>query len=153
MVSRQLGHEVQYLCHDCAISVGHLRPAAPVALTATQYQLKKYLKHTVPASAQNFNTVFTSPASSTYANFLITTVASGHVQIDDAGRLNVVWVASCQTGISLQGGQFLGPTDAVKVVLQTTTIGFMRFQFSLRSCALRSARSVDETSRIEYSVG
>lgn len=108
---------MQYLCHNCAISLGELRPAAPVALTATQYQLEKYLKHTIPASAANFNTVFTSPASSTYRDFLVTTVASGHVQIDDANRNNVVWVASRQTGIALQGGQFLGPTAAVKVVL------------------------------------
>jgi hypothetical protein len=108
----------RYLCHGCAISLGHLRPAAPIALTATQYQLEKYLKHTLPTSAVNFITVFTSPASSTYRDFLVTTVASGHVQIDDAGRYNVVWVASRDTGIATLGGSIVGTTDAVKVVLQ-----------------------------------
>ena len=139
---------MQYFCHDCAISLGHLRPAAPVALTATQYQLEKYLKHTVPASAQNFNTVFTSPPSSTYANFLITAVASGHVQIDDAGRINVVWVASCQTGISLHGGQFLGPTDAVKVVLHHDHNRI--HAFPIQSSELRAAKCVACGRAIPY---
>jgi hypothetical protein len=94
-----------------------LRLAAPLALTLTPYQLGKYCKHTIPASLANFNIVFTSPASRTYHDFLVTTVAFGHLQVDDRGRCNVVWVASRQTGISLQVGQFLGSTDGVKVVL------------------------------------
>lgn len=108
---------MQYYCHECAIMNGILKPTEPTALTATQYQLEKYLKHTVPTSNYNFNTVFTGPASEMYRNYIVTAVASGHVQIDDRGRRNVVWVASQQTGIKYQNGTFVGLTDAVKVVL------------------------------------
>jgi len=107
---------VQYYCHDCAIKNGILKPTIPTLLTGTQYQLGKYLKHTAPTSNCNFNTIFAGPASSTYQNFIVTTVASGHVQIDDQGRTNVTWVASRQTGITYNHNKFVGPTDAVKVV-------------------------------------
>jgi hypothetical protein len=96
--------------------LGLLTPAVPGALTETQYQLEKYLKHTAPASAYNFNSVFTGPGSEMYQHYIVTTVASGHVQVDDENRTNVVWVASDQTGISYSGGTFAGPNNAVKVV-------------------------------------
>lgn len=106
----------KYYCHDCAITNGLLKPAVPSPLTATQYQLDKYLKHTAPTSNYAFNTVFTTPASETYQKYIVTAVASGHVQIDDKGRVNIVWVASEQTGITYQNGVFVGPTNTVKVV-------------------------------------
>jgi len=105
-----------YYCLECAIKLGHLRPALPAALTGTHYQLEKYIKHTAPTSAYNFSTVFTSPGSETYRNYIITAVSSGHVQIDDRGRKNVVWVGSEQTGLTYSNGVFVGPTNAVKVV-------------------------------------
>lgn len=107
---------VQYFCIDCAIQLGHLRPAMPAALTGTDYQLEKYIKHTAPTTSYNFNTVFTSPGSETYHKYVVTTVSSGHVQIDDRGRKNVVWVGSEQTGLTYCNGLFVGPTNAVKVV-------------------------------------
>lgn len=104
-------------CHDCAIALGLLRPAAPTTLVDTQYQLDKYLKHTAPQSAYNFNTVFTAPGSLTYEKCLVSAIASGHVLVDSQNRVNVCWVASEQTGIALVDGKFVGPTHAVKVVL------------------------------------
>lgn len=96
--------------------VGLLKPTAPISLTATQYQLDKYLKHTSPISSYDFYSVFTSPGSETYERYIVTTLASGSVQVDNQGRTNVVWVASEQTGISYEDGTFVGPTNAVKVV-------------------------------------
>jgi len=107
---------VQYYCHDCAIKKGILKPIAPTPFTGTQYQLDKYIKHTAPTSINNFNTIFAGPASSTYQTYIVNTISSGHVQIDDHGRTNVVWVASAQTGITYNNNRFVGPTDTVKVV-------------------------------------
>jgi hypothetical protein len=108
---------MHYLCNKCARSLGRLRLAAPVALTVTSYQLGKYWKHTIPASKAAYNTVFTLPASSTYRDSLVETVAFGHLQIDDRGRQNLILLTPRQqTGIALQGGHVLGPTDGVKVV-------------------------------------
>jgi hypothetical protein len=107
---------MQYLCHSCAPARGHPRPAAPVALTVTSYQLGKYLKHTIQSSEAAYNTVFTLPASETYRDSLVETVAFGHLQIDDRGRRNLILVTPRQTGDALQGGHILGPTDGVKVV-------------------------------------
>src|SRR3989338_9839583 len=105
-----------YYCHNCAIRNGFLRSAVPSPLTGTQYQLEKYDKHTSPTSNYNLNTIFTGPSSVSYRSCIISTVASGHVQIDDQGRTNVVWVASMQTGITCQNGVFTMPANAVKVV-------------------------------------
>jgi hypothetical protein len=105
-----------YYCHECALKMGLLHPAEPMILTGTEYQLNKYLKHTAPTSDYNFNTIFTGPASSTYHSYIVTTIASGHVQVDDRGRTNVLWVASGPTGITFHKGNFAGPTNAVKVV-------------------------------------
>lgn len=96
--------------------MGELPPFSPIDLTGTQYQLGKYIKHTVPTSSYDFNTVFTQPGSATYFNFIVSAAASGHLEIDDRSRKNLVWVASAQTGFAYQHGSLVGPTDAVKVV-------------------------------------
>jgi hypothetical protein len=109
---------MHYYCHDCGVISGTLRPIDPVKLTGSKYQLGKFLKHTTPCSLADYNTVFTSSAASeAYLNYVVTTVASGHIQVDDQNRVNVIWVASRDIGVGLQGGSFVGPTDAVKVVL------------------------------------
>jgi hypothetical protein len=113
--------------------LGLLTPAVPGALTETQYQLEKYLKHTAPASAYNFNSVFTGPGSEMYQQYIVTTVASGHVQVDDQSRTNVVWVASDQTGISYSGGTFAGPNNAVKVVFHEIKSMDSRFTSELKA--------------------
>ena len=105
-----------YYCINCAIATGKYKPAIPALLTHTQYQLEKYVKHTSPTSAYSFNTVFTSPSSYTYHHYIVTAVASGSVQVDTRGRINIVWVASEQTGLLFQGTTLVGPTEAVKVV-------------------------------------
>jgi hypothetical protein len=110
-----------------------LRPALPEPLTGTQYQLEKYLKHTAPTTTYDFNTVFTAPSSYTYNDFIVSTVSSGHVEIDDRNRLNLVLVASAQTGIALQTGKFVGPTEAVKVVLHDNAAKIHGFPISLAS--------------------
>lgn len=107
---------MQYYCHECAIRIGLLRPTTPISLTATEYQLDKYLKHTSPVTDYDFYSVFTNPRSETYERYIVTALASGSVQVDNQGRTNVVWVASEHTGITYKDGRFLASTNAVKVV-------------------------------------
>ena len=129
---------MHYYCHDCAVINGTLHPVDPARLTDNQYKLEKYLKHTVPASLANYNTVFTSlPSSECYRNFVVAAVSSGHVQVDDHNRTNVVWVASRDTGISLKGGSFVGPTNAVKIVLHQDPTAV--HAFPIRASELSSA--------------
>lgn len=106
-----------YYCHDCAAKRG-MMPSIPTELVQNQYQLDKYIKHTAPSSSAGKTGVYTWPASDTYRDFTVSAVASGHVEIDAKNRMNIVWVASAHTGFTWQGGQLVGPTDAVKVVCQ-----------------------------------
>lgn len=105
----------QYYCHACAIRCGKLKPADPIELTGTQYQLEKFIKHTAPSTTYPLNSVFTGPASESYRNYIVTAVASGCVQID-GNRTNIVWVASATTGFTSRNGSFVARNDAVKVV-------------------------------------
>lgn len=130
-VQQQNRFTMHYFCHDCGIVNGTLQPVDPDTLTDSQYKLAKYLKHTVPASLQGYNTVFTLlPSSEVYRDYIVTAVASGHIQVDDRGRTNVVWVASRDIGIALHNGLFSGSTDAVKVVLHTIQNAVHAFPFN-----------------------
>lgn len=105
----------QYYCHPCAIKYGKLKPADPIELAGTQYQLEKFIKHTAPSTTYPLNSVFTGPASESYRNYIVTAVGSGYIQID-GNRINVVWVASATTGVTYRNGNFVAYNDAVKVV-------------------------------------
>lgn len=60
--------------------------------------------------------MFSGVASETYQANVFTAAASGHVQVDQYGRLNMVWNARQTIGFSMQGGQFIAALDAVKAV-------------------------------------
>jgi len=106
-----------YFCHDCAVANGFLRPPSKGdSLTDNVYKLDKYIKHTIPRSSSSYKTIVTGIASESYQNLVLTTVASGHVQVDGHNRVNIVWIGSESTGIGLQGGRFVGDVGAFKVV-------------------------------------
>jgi hypothetical protein len=93
-----------YFCHDCAVANGFLRPPPKGdSLTDNVYKLDKYIKHTIPLSSSSYKTIVTGIASESYQNLVLTTVASGHVQVDGHNRVNIVWIGSESTGIGLQG--------------------------------------------------
>ncbi|QKK11019.1 MAG: hypothetical protein HND59_04835 [Pseudomonadota bacterium] len=106
-----------YYCHECAAQKRMLRsPPQGNTLADNNYKLEKYIKHTLPNSYADYRTVFTGVSSESYQNYIVTAVSSGHVQIDDKNRTNIVWVGSETIGIALQGGKFMGDMSAVKVV-------------------------------------
>jgi hypothetical protein len=104
-------------CHKCASSKGFLVGGLPSGLTGTAYQVGKFLKHTVPSSSSQTTGVFTDPGYHAYSRYMISSSASGSVEIDDSGRTNVVWYAGKHIGASWVGGQPVFPADAVKLVL------------------------------------
>jgi hypothetical protein len=88
----------EYYCHICAIAADLLRPAQPVTITGSHYQFGKYLKHTVPGFGTDTVSLFDDPSYPAYEDYYLTTLASGGVEIDDAGRTNVVWLAGKDIG-------------------------------------------------------
>lgn len=109
-----------YYCHSCAIRLRYLQPLTPETnLTGSVYSLRKYFKHTVPPASERVISVFDEPDYDTYKNYVVTTLASGSVEIDSYGRVNVLWIAGKTTGFTFINGVLQGPTDAVKVVLHT----------------------------------
>ena len=106
-----------YYCHSCAISLGHLRCLGTQNLTGSQYQLDKYIKHTAPTGTYGLNSVFDVGDYPSYRDYVIHTQASGSVEVDGGGRVNVLWCAGKATGLTFTNGVPVSPTDAVKVVL------------------------------------
>ena len=138
-----------YYCHDCAVINATLRPPPKgEGFTDNGYKLDKYIKHTLPSSSSGYKTVFTGVTSESYQNFIVTAVASGHVQVDRQNRINIVWVGSETTGIALQGGRFVGDMSAVKVVCHSDTNKIHGYPIAVTE--LKSASCVQCGGTIPY---
>jgi len=107
----------KYYCHDCAQRRGFTYSTETVELTGSQYQLEKYVKHHSPVKNKGIVSVFDSPDYQTYASYTLSAAASGSAEIDDNGRLNMIFFAGKTIGATYQNGQFTIPTDTIKVVL------------------------------------
>lgn len=106
----------QYFCPQCAESNGLITAASPATLTGTQYQLDKFIKHTAPSGSHQLNSIFDDPTYDEYRRYVVTTTASGLLEIDDQGRKNLWWFAGSQTGAEYRNGVYFAPTDGVKIV-------------------------------------
>ena len=107
----------QFFCRDCAVSTNLIPSASPACLLGTTYQLDKFLKHTIPASWSNVHSIFNDKSYQGYENFIVSTSASGCVEIDNLGRVNVLWVAGKDIGVTYQNGVPVCLADTVKVVM------------------------------------
>ena len=58
----------------------------PSNLSGSTYQVSKFLKHTVPSTSAQTTGVFSDPSFAAYSNYLISSSASGSVEVDDSGR-------------------------------------------------------------------
>ena len=105
------------LCHSCAAEQGHIDFTLPGSVTGTEYQLEKYMKHTAPSGSYPVNSVFESPDHAVYSNYIVGTMASGCVEIDDHGRANLIYFAGEKTGARYEHGEFVCDISGVKVVL------------------------------------
>jgi len=108
----------EYYCHECAALSGWMNVQNPDDLTGTDYQLDKFIKHTVPSTYYSGAvSVFQNPEYSAYSTYVGNTAGSGCLVIDDFGRKNLIWVAGSTTGFTFENGFYRRPEDAVKVVL------------------------------------
>lgn len=106
----------QYYCHQCSISGSLVTPANPSSLTGTHYQLGKFIKHTSPTASYNLNSVFADPTYQAYSGYVVNTIASGLLEVDNQGCKNLIWFAGSQNGVEYRSGLFTAPTKGVKVV-------------------------------------
>jgi hypothetical protein len=85
------------------------------------YLLEKFIKHTVPTSVYEINSVFNDPSWPTYQNYLVAGPASGCLQIDDRGRKNLLFFAGKETGLTFQSGRPTIHCSGVIVVCSETS--------------------------------
>ena len=106
----------QVICPECARAES-LLPTLDDSFTGTEYQLERYIKHSVPNSSEPYLTVFKAPSTAAYSGYIVAAAASGYVEIDDWNRQNLVVFASATTGFAFASGRFEGITNGVKVVV------------------------------------
>jgi hypothetical protein len=121
----------KYYCHMCASKQAWCKPTIPSSLTGSTYQLGKFLKHTTGAGTFSVNSVFNDPSIETYENYLITTCNSGGYEVDDGGRVNALWFAGKDTGVTYNNGQYSLPTSGVKVVLHDNELMIHAFPVAI----------------------
>src|SRR6266516_6378416 len=86
---------------------------------STEYQLGKYMKHTVLDPSLWVVSIFKDPTISAYENWVVNSMASGCVTFDSSGRHSYVFVAGREVGLTYKQGSFHTLGDAVRVVLPT----------------------------------
>lgn len=86
---------------------------------ATQYQLGKYLKHTIPDPTDKLQSIFATASPRRYKDYIVDTLAAGAVEQDARGRLNIILAAGWEMGVRFEYGQPVAPQDAIKVVLSS----------------------------------
>ena len=106
-----------YYCHNCSRILGLVNPEIPTTLTGTSYQLEKFTKHTAPTGSYPYNSIFSDPSYEIYQNYIVTTMVSGSVQVDDLGRTNLIYLAGKEVGATYENDELIVPADAVCVVL------------------------------------
>lgn len=108
-----------YYCHKCASKLGYLSNYCSSSLIGSTYQLEKYIKHTIPDPSLDFQSVFSSPSTNQYRNYIVNASCAGSVEFDDKGRRNIIYVADKVVGVYFRKGEFHHSNNTVKVVLST----------------------------------
>ena len=104
-------------CHKCTLQLGIVHPASPASLTATDYQLGKFLKHTAPSSSYPINGIFDDPSYEQYESYVVSALSSGSALVLDDGGVSMLWAAGRDIGIKVEEGKAAIPADTVTVVL------------------------------------
>lgn len=105
----------EYYCHTCGSQM--FGTALTSGLLDTTYQLDKFMKHTIPSTGYELNSIFSDPTTTAYQHYAVSAACSGSYEIDDVGRVNILWVARREIGAQYDHGNFVLPEDSVKIVL------------------------------------
>ncbi len=123
------------------MSQGLVKPANPISLTGTSYQLGKFIKHTVPTGTYPLNSIFNDPTYNTYSGYIVTGTMSGLLEIDDYGRKNFIWYAGENTGAEYRNGIYVAPTSGVKIVLPETSTRLHAFPIAAQPNLINYCRN------------
>lgn len=108
----------KYYCHECSIKLKLLNDKYPITnFTGSSEQLEKFIKHTSPTQSYDINSIFNDKSYDNYRDYIVNTLASGSVEIDNQNRKNIIYCAGKNIGFTNISGSIQIPTDAVKVVL------------------------------------
>ncbi|HAQ71563.1 MAG TPA: hypothetical protein DCR48_11370 [Flavobacteriales bacterium] len=88
----------KYYCHKCAEIIDLLPANTELNYTGSIVQLDKFIKHTMPTASYKINSVFQTNDYDQFKNYMVNSICSGSVEIDNLGRMNIVWVAGEKTG-------------------------------------------------------
>lgn len=128
------------LCHQCAVREQLITPLSrsDTNLTGSTYQMDKYWKHTAPTNVNGFVSVYDDPSYDAYRNYAINASYSGCVEKDDAGRVNIVWYAGKNIGVTFEDGLPVFDADTVKLVLSNDNATVHSFPVSSGSTLIAS---------------
>jgi hypothetical protein len=110
-----------YYCHQCAKQKGLIEDPPTGKKVNSLYQYDKYEKHTQIDSSYRLQSIFSDTSTSVYADYMVSAMMEGAVEIDDLGRKNLIWCAGKHNGFRVEAGNIVRPTDAVKVVLSSVS--------------------------------
>lgn len=106
----------KYYYHKCAEILDLIPANTEFNYTGSIVQLAKFIKHTMPTASHKINSVIQSNDYNQFKNYMVNSICSGSVEIDNQGRMNIVWVAGEKTGATYLNGSFLTDNNSVKVV-------------------------------------
>ena len=106
-----------YYCHACAATRGLGVVNLPSNLTGSAQQLTKFVKHTVVDANEKLQSVLASPDYDSFKELMVSTAASGSVEIDDKGRRNIIIWCGTPRGLLYSNGALQFPQDGFKVVI------------------------------------
>ena len=106
----------RYYCYECARLNGLISPVDPSTFGDPDYQLEKFVKHTAPTGVYPLNSIFHDPTWTSYKNYMVTTSASGCLEVDDNNRKNLIYFAGEETGLKYINGVFTALCSGVKLV-------------------------------------
>jgi len=90
----------KYYCHKCAEILDLLPANTELNYTGSIVQLDKFIKHTMPTASYKINSVFQTNDYDQFKNYMVNSICSGSVEIDNLGRMNIVWVAGEKTNLT-----------------------------------------------------
>lgn len=107
-----------FYCHACGQARQRIyRP--PTDPLATDYQLGKYLKHTVVDPTFAVQSVFNSASRRAYEDYVVDAMTAGAVEQDARGRWNLIVPAGKEVGLRFEHGKPVAPQDSIKAVLSS----------------------------------
>jgi len=107
-----------FYCTACRLWLGHSRSLHPGPLLQSEYQRRKYEKHTVVDPSERLQSVFHDPSTSTIRVEVEKALLAGPMEVDDCGRVNFLTLSQAE-GHRYEWGVQVETQDLTKVVLSS----------------------------------